>query len=183
MAKNSCSISVTMASYWIKIKIVYSFYRLLRDLSLEIERVQCLRLNRVIFQTGQLHHHRLALTRTLSLQEMVWTHGVSKFNIWMLSILLKVWFVFTAPDVTSVVPPVHCLPRPVSTVRTAAGKALFENLYLPPLPPGVKPLNSFVSLQSSGHDLTLNADSRGANSRYVDVVVCLLFGLVLVLFR
>lgn len=70
-----------------------------------------------------------------------------------------------APDVTSVVPPVHCLPRPVSPVRTAAGKALFENLYLPPLPPGVKPLNSFVSLQSSGHDLTLNADSRAANSR------------------
>lgn len=47
------------------------------------------------------------------------------------------------------VPPVAVLPPPVSPVRTTAGKALFENLYIPPLPPGVKPLNSFASLQAS----------------------------------
>lgn len=61
------------------------------------------------------------------------------------------------------VPNALSLPPLVSPVRTAAGKALFENLYIPPLPPGVKPLNSFGSL----HDITFNADSGAANSRYV----------------
>ena len=61
------------------------------------------------------------------------------------------------------VPNALSLPPVVSHVRTAAGKALFENLYLPPLPPGVKPLNSFGSL----HDITFNTDPGAANSRYV----------------
>ena len=60
---------------------------------------------------------------------------------------------------------VSSLPPPVSPVRTTGGKALFENLYLPPLPLGVKPLNSFASLNSSLQDITAPLDSRAANSR------------------
>ena len=70
-------------------------------------------------------------------------------------------------DALLMVPPVSSLPPPVSPVRTAGGKALFENLYLPPLPPGVKPLNSFASLQSSTQDIISTAESRAENSRFV----------------
>jgi len=63
------------------------------------------------------------------------------------------------------VPPVLTLPPPVSPVRTAGGKALFENLYIPPLPPGVKPLNSFGSVHSSMHNITATEDSRATNGR------------------
>ena len=65
------------------------------------------------------------------------------------------------------VPPVLTLPPPVSPVRTAGGTALFENLYIPPLPPGVKPLNSFGSVHSSMHNITATEDSRTANGRCV----------------
>ena len=65
------------------------------------------------------------------------------------------------------VPPVLSLPPPVSPVRTAGGKALFENLYIPPLPPGVKPLNSFASVQSSMQEITATEDSKAANAKYV----------------
>lgn len=63
------------------------------------------------------------------------------------------------------VPPVLSLPPPVSPVRTTAGKALFENLYIPPLPPGVKPLNSFASIQNSMQDMAAAADSKPGNVR------------------
>ena len=62
---------------------------------------------------------------------------------------------------------VSSLPPPVSPVRTTGGKALFENLYLPALPPGLKPLNSFASLHSSSPEITAPSDSRPANSRFV----------------
>lgn len=61
---------------------------------------------------------------------------------------------------------VSSLPPPVSPVRTTGGKALFENLYLPALPPGLKPLNSFASLHSSSPEITAPSDSRPANSRW-----------------
>jgi len=72
----------------------------------------------------------------------------------------------TADGDVLTVPPVQSLPPPVLPVRTAGGKALFENLYLPPLPPGVKPFNSFTSLQSSMHDMTSTKDSGATNSRW-----------------
>ena len=62
---------------------------------------------------------------------------------------------------------VSSLPPPVSPVRTTGGKALFENLYLPALPPGLKPMNSFATLHSSSHEITAPSDSRPANSRFV----------------
>ena len=62
---------------------------------------------------------------------------------------------------------VAILPPPVSPVRTTGGKALFENLYLPALPPGLKPMNSFATLHSSSHEITAPSDSRPANSRFV----------------
>ena len=64
------------------------------------------------------------------------------------------------------VPPVAVLPPPVSPVRTTAGKALFENLYIPPLPPGVKPLNSFASLQASPPS-EMQAGVKFADTKYV----------------
>lgn len=66
------------------------------------------------------------------------------------------------------VPPVLTLPPPVAPVRTAGGKALFENLYIPPLPSGVKPLNSFASVHSSMHNITAIEDSSAASGRYVE---------------
>ena len=79
---------------------------------------------------------------------------------------MSVMFCSPSADIL-MVPPVLSLPPTVTPVRTTAGKALFENLYIPPLPPGVKPLNSFASLQSM-HDMTATAataDSR--TGRYV----------------
>ena len=72
------------------------------------------------------------------------------------------------------VPPVLTLPPPVSPVRTADGKALFENLYIPALAPGVKPLNSFVSVHSSMHNINANEESRATNGRYVVCCVSVL---------
>ena len=76
-------------------------------------------------------------------------------------------FVCVGAD-TMMVPPVLTLPPPVAPVRTAGGKALFENLYIPPLPPGVKPLNSFASVHSSMHNITAIEDSSAASGRYVE---------------
>ena len=75
-------------------------------------------------------------------------------------------FVCVAAD-TMMVPPVLTLPPPVAPVRTADGKALFENLYIPPLPPGVKPRNSFGSIHSSLHNITATEDSKALNGRCV----------------
>ncbi|XP_068700491.1 MORN repeat-containing protein 1-like [Montipora foliosa] len=60
-------------------------------------------------------------------------------------------------------PPAATLPPPVPPVRTEAGKALFENLYIPPLPPGVRPWNSFVCPQGSAQEIS---ESRAATSRF-----------------
>ena len=78
-----------------------------------------------------------------------------------------IMFIAMAADVL-MVPPVLSLPPPVAPVRTTAGKALFENLYIPPLPPGVKPLNSFASIQSSMHDVAAATDSKTGNARFVE---------------
>ena len=67
-------------------------------------------------------------------------------------------FVCVATDIV-MVPPVLSLPPPVSPVRTASGKALLENLYIPPLAPGVKPLNGFASVQSSMNNITVTETS------------------------
>lgn len=83
---------------------------------------------------------------------------------------LNLCFVCVAAD-TMMVPPVATLPPPVSPVRTAGGKALFENLYIPPLPPGVKPVNSFLSVHSSMHNITPTEDLRAANGRCVECCV------------
>ena len=85
------------------------------------------------------------------------------FCVYTIIFNINIFFSHTA-DVL-VVPPVLSLPPPVAHVRTSGGKALFENLYIPPLPPGVKPLNSFASLQSSTQDI--QADSRVTNAKYV----------------
>ena len=81
-------------------------------------------------------------------------------------LIFNLCFVLVATDAL-MVPPVLTLPPPASPVRTAGGKGLFENLYIPPLPPGVKPLNSFASVHSSIHNVTASEDSRAANGRYV----------------
>ena len=64
------------------------------------------------------------------------------------------------------VPPAAVLPPPVSPVRTTAGKALLENLYIPLLPSGVKPVNSFVSLQTSPPS-EMQEDPKLTNTKYV----------------
>lgn len=74
-------------------------------------------------------------------------------------------FVCVAADVLNV-PPVSSLPPPVAPVRTAGGKALLENLYLPPLPPGVK-LNSFASVHSSLHIMIATEDLKAGSERYL----------------
>lgn len=64
-----------------------------------------------------------------------------------------------------IAPPVPNLPPPVAPVRTAGGKALLENLYLPPLPSGVKPLNGFGSLHSSLHVMIATEDLKAGSER------------------
>lgn len=78
----------------------------------------------------------------------------------------------TQADVSSdpsvlMVPPAAVLPPPVSPVRTTAGKALLENLYIPLLPSGVKPVNSFVSLQTSPPS-EMQEDPKLANTKSKD---------------
>ena len=75
-------------------------------------------------------------------------------------------FVCVAAEVL-IAPPVPNLPPPVAPVRTAGGKALLENLYLPPLPPGVKPLNGFGSLHSSLHVMIATEDLKAGSERYL----------------
>lgn len=62
-------------------------------------------------------------------------------------------------------PPTAILPPVVSPVRTKAGKALFENVLIPPLPPGVRIWNSFAAIQESLHELEKNAETRGLTSK------------------
>lgn len=63
-------------------------------------------------------------------------------------------------------PPTAILPPVVSPVRTKAGKALFENVLIPPLPPGVRIWNSFAAIQESLHELAKNAETRGLTSKF-----------------
>ncbi|XP_015748166.1 PREDICTED: uncharacterized protein LOC107327953 [Acropora digitifera] len=63
-------------------------------------------------------------------------------------------------------PPTVILPPVVSPVRTKAGKAMFENVLIPPLPPGVRIWNSFAAIQESLHELAKNAETRGLTSKF-----------------
>ena len=62
-------------------------------------------------------------------------------------------------------PPTAILPPVVSAVRTEAGKALFENVLLPPLPPGVRIWSSFAAIQESLDELAVAAESLGLGSK------------------
>ncbi|XP_032229663.1 MORN repeat-containing protein 1 isoform X2 [Nematostella vectensis] len=55
------------------------------------------------------------------------------------------------------------MPPPPSTARTTGGKAVFENLYLPPLPPGVK---SFTTLSQAVEPPRPEYERRGSLMRW-----------------
>ena len=112
---------------------------------------------------GSLTSRKINLSRTTGLDFFLSLCFTYIFLV--LHKTVHVLFLTTADPL--MVAAVSSLPPPVSPVRTTGGKALFENLFLPALPPGLKPLNSFASLHSSSPEITAPSDSRPANSRFV----------------